>query len=126
MFVNKTIINRTYFGNTLYKNSRRLCRWLLLLRKNLFIHSAVKCGFYHCPVILNRIVEAESTGEIVRFISIALQYTAGNIAAQSALADNIYRLSSFDFIKSFTKLIYRDILKSIQMTAAVFPYGSCI
>ena len=64
------------------------------MKRRLFVHSAEICVFDQRAVIDHGIVKAESSGKIVGFKTVALQNTATNIAAQTALTNQDYFIGS--------------------------------
>lgn len=71
-----------------------------------------------------RTVKTEAAGEIEARKTIAGEDAAGDVAAQPALADYIYRLVLGDFLDMFPKFIYRDIEKSIYMSLGILAGGT--
>ena len=86
------------------------------------VHTAGRRRFYQAPVIVHRVIEAESSGQIIRVISAACQDPYCNIAAQPALAHHIDWFSLLNLIDPLTKLIHRDIDKILNMSAALFSF----
>ena len=72
------------------------------------VHTAGISRFDQRAIMHDRVVEPESSGEIIGFIAVALQNTAGNIASQTALADDINRLAFFDLAKAIAQLVNGD------------------
>ena len=66
----------------------------------LIIHTTYICPFDQRTVINHCIIESESTGKVVCFITVSFQNTARNITAQTTLAYQIHRLSFLNFIDS--------------------------
>ena len=55
------------------------------------IHPAGGCRLDEAAVMRYRVIEPEAAGEIVSVIAVSGENTAGNIAAQAALTDDIDR-----------------------------------
>ena len=62
-----------------------------------------------------RIVEPETAGKVVSFKAISLQNPGSDVAAQTALADDINGLSGFDLTNPIPQLIHRDVLEAVDM-----------
>lgn len=66
-----------------------------------------------------RIVEAESAGEVVALEAVSGQDSAGDITAQTALADDIDGFALVYFIQPFPQFIHRDVEEPVYMPAVV-------
>ncbi len=64
----------------------------------------------------HRVIEPETAGKIIGFITAAFQDTACDIAAQAALADHIDSPALLNLIQTFPQFIHRNILKSFNMS----------
>ena len=88
----------------------------------LFVHTTGKGCFDQSPVVHDRIIEPETTGKVVGFETISFQNPGGNVAAQTALADDLHRLSGFDLTDPLPQFIHRDVLEAVDMSPVVFTH----
>ena len=57
------------------------------------IHAAGCCLFNQAAVMGHRIVETEAAGKVIAFKAISAENAAGDVAAQTALTDDVDRLT---------------------------------
>ena len=90
---------------------------LFTLGTNIFRH-----GFF----VVNRLIKSVASCQVVAVIAVACQDSAGDVASQSAVAMNIYRLALGDFGNSLTERVQRNMHKAVDSTSCNFGGGSCV
>ena len=97
-----------------------LCSFLCL------IHTTGRCRFCQATVMDHSFVETEAAGKVVGVIAVSGHDPAGEIAAQPALSDDVYRLMRIDLRKTFPQFIYRNVVKSFDVATGILLCGSDI
>ena len=88
----------------------------------LLVHTTSKGCFDQSPVIHDRIIEPETACKVIGFETISFQNPGGNVAAQTALADDINGLSGFDLTDPLPQFIHGDILEATDMSPVEFTH----
>ena len=86
----------------------------------LIIHTASCCSFYQSSVIHDCLIKAEASSKVVCCIAITFENAAGNIASEPTLADHVNGLAGIHFVKTFSQLVNRNVVKALDMTSLIF------
>ena len=83
------------------------------------IHSAGRSRFNETAIIGHSIIEPEAAGEVVTLEAVSGQDTTGNVAAQTALTDDVDRLTLVQLTQPLPQLVHR-MLKKLSRVAPLW------
>ena len=90
------------------------------------VHTASGCLFDEGSVVHNRLIEAESACKVICCIAVAFKDTAGDIAAQTTLTNDVDWLDRIYLVKTISQLIDGDVIEALDVSSLIFTDGSGI
>lgn len=90
------------------------------------IHSAGRSRFNETAIIGHSIIEPEAAGEVIAVKAVSGQDTTGNIAAQTALTDDVDRLTLVQLTQPLPQLVHRDVKEAVNVSVCEFFHSAGI
>ena len=88
------------------------------------IHSAGRSRFNETAIIGHSIIEPEAAGEVIAVKAVSGQDTTGNVAAQTALTDDVDRLTLVQLTQPLPQLVHRDVKEAVNVSVCGFFHSA--
>lgn len=87
-------------------------------------HAAGRSRFNETAIIGHSIIEPEAAGEVIAVKAVSGQDTTGDVAAQTALTDDVDRLTLVQLTQPLPQLVHRDVKEAVNVSVCEFSHSA--